>query len=274
MARKATKVGNAGTDVAVIDALVIEQGRVRYAVLGSSPLLLNRMSEKAKRQLLYPSGRKNAAERATTLKHDPLEEFQAAPYRLADGTAPTLLGVPSAAFKRAIASAALDMPGASKAQMGRLTWVPGDLVPIYGIPKLHMAIVRQAGMDKTPDVRTRAIVPQWAATLEVIYNKPLITELVVSRLLAAAGFIIGVGDGRQEKGALSYGLFELVAPTDARFREIVKNGGRLNQLRAMEKAEPYDAETEELLAWFHDEKSRRRGASQAAEETNDDGEGA
>ena len=262
-------------EVKMIDALVIEQDRVRFCVLGSSPLLLNRMSEKAKRQLLYPSGRKNAAERATTFKHIPYDEFQAAPYRITTSSAPTLLGVPSAAFKRAIASAALDMPGSSKAQIGRLTWVPGDLVSIYGIPKLHMAIVRQAGMDKTPDVRTRAIVSEWAAVLEVVYNKPLVTEVVVSRLLAAAGFIIGVGDGRQEKGALSHGLFELVAPSDARFKAIVKNGGRAAQIRAMEKAEPYDAETEELLTWFEQERVHRRGrasneqtSSEAAPEDN------
>lgn len=76
-----------------IDTLVIEQGRAHFCVLGSSPLLLNRMSEKAKRQLLYPSGRKNAVEKATTLKHDPFEEFQAAPYRIASSDAPTLLGL-------------------------------------------------------------------------------------------------------------------------------------------------------------------------------------
>lgn len=156
------------------------------------------------------------------------------------------------------------MPGSSKAQIGRLTWVPGDFVPVYGIPKLHMAIVRQAGIDKTPDVRTRAILTEWAATLEVVFNKPLVTERVVSRLLAAAGFIIGVGDGRQEKGALSHGLFELVAPTDPRFRAIVKNGGRVAQVRAMEKAEPYDAETYELLSWFHQERTTRSQHAKAA----------
>lgn len=42
----------------------------------------------------------------------------------------------STSFKGAIRSAALDMPGAKKAQIGRLTYIAGDFVGIYGVPKL------------------------------------------------------------------------------------------------------------------------------------------
>jgi hypothetical protein len=148
-------------------------------IVGTSPLVLNRMSEKAKHELLMPKGRKNAVERATSLKHIPIDEYRA--------SQPTLLALMSTSFKGALRTAALDMPGAKKAQIGRLTYIPGDYVGIYGIPKLYMAIVRSADMNKTPDVRTRAIVPEWACSLRVTFVEPLIRVQAIANLLAAAG---------------------------------------------------------------------------------------
>src|SRR5512139_3772325 len=72
---------------------------LEIGVLGITPFLHNRMSEKARHELLLPKGRKNAAERASTLKHDPVEEFRASVYRLAEDDAPTLLAVMASAFK-------------------------------------------------------------------------------------------------------------------------------------------------------------------------------
>lgn len=239
----------------VSEILQVEKGTVLVHVLGTSPLILNRMSEKAKHELLMPKGRKNAAERATTLKHEPVEEYRASAYRLPSG--PTLLGLLSTAFKGALRSAALDMPGAKKAQIGRLTYIAGDFVGVYGLPKLFMSITRSADMNKTPDVRTRAIVPHWAALFEVTYVKPLIRQQAVANLLAAAGLTIGVGDWRPEKGAGSYGQFVLVPPSDEEFQKIVKEGGRSAQEEALENPVCYDDETTELLSWFQDEKAKR-----------------
>ena len=48
-----------------IEILSISQGEIQFAVVGVTPILFNRMSEKAKRELLLPKGRKSAAEKAT-----------------------------------------------------------------------------------------------------------------------------------------------------------------------------------------------------------------
>ncbi len=77
----------------VIDIIKVTRGECRFAVLGTSPLILNRMSEKAKRTLLLPGGRKTAAEKQSTAKHDPYAEFHASGYRSPDPKAPTLLRV-------------------------------------------------------------------------------------------------------------------------------------------------------------------------------------
>jgi hypothetical protein len=205
-----------------------------------------------------PKPKKNAAERATSLKHLPLEEFRASAYRFKDPAQPTLLAVMSTAFKGSLRSAALDMPGMKKAQIGRLTYIEGDLVGVYGIPKLFMAIVRSADMNKTPDVRTRAIVPHWASVVRFTYVQPLIRPQAILNLLAAAGITIGVGDGRPEKGAMSYGQFRVCLPDDVEFKQIVKDGGRAAQEAAMEKPTCYDDETTELLSWFETERAQRQ----------------
>lgn len=241
---------------AEINVIQISQGRIEFCVLGKTPLILNRMSEKASRELLLPR-KKTAADKASSLKHNPPEEYRASAYKSVGNDAPTRLLILSTAFKGAMRSCAVDIPGVAKSEIGRLTYVDGDYVDIYGVPKLLMSITRSADMNRTPDVRTRAIVPEWAARISVTYVQPLLREQAVANLLAAAGIMRGVGDWRPEKGAGSYGQFELVAKDDKRFLSIIKSGGRAAQDKALERPEPYDAETTELLTWFETEATRR-----------------
>ena len=238
------------------DIVQIQKGRLTAHVLGTSPLVLNAMSAKVMRGLLLPS-KKNAAEKASTLKHNPPEEYRASAYKTLGDAAPTRIIFPAVAFKAALADTAKDMPGAAKTQMGRLTYVNGDTVSIYGVPKLLMSVVRSADIQRTPDIRTRAILPQWACEISIDYITPLLKEVVVARLLAAAGVMRGIGDGRPEKGKFAYGQFELVDSDDKRWAEIVKAGGRKAQDRAFTDPEPYDSESLELLKWWEAEANQR-----------------
>lgn len=234
-----------------LEVLKITEGQVNFLILGKTPLILNRMSEKAMHELLMPSGRKTAADRQSNLKHSPMDEFRASPYLDLDEDGPTYLQHLASAFKGAIKSAALDMPGSSKAQIGRLTWVNGEKVSIYGIPQIFMSVTRSADVAKTPDIRTRAIVPEWAARVSVSFVSPNLREQSVANLFASAGITQGVGDWRPGKGSGTYGQFELVGEDDERFRHIVAHGGRAAQIAAMDNPLPYDHETEEMLEWFH-----------------------
>jgi hypothetical protein len=246
-----------------VQIIQINTGTITVAVVGTTPLILNRMSEKAKRELLMPAPKKTAADKASNLKHDPLTEFRASPVTLRDERAPTLLAVPATAFKGAMRTAALDLPGAKKSQIGRLTYIPGEFVGVYGVPQIYSTIVRSADMNRTPDVRTRCIVPKWAALLRITFVKPIMREQAIANLLAAAGITVGVGDFRPEKGAGNYGQFEVVGADDERLIEMMKIGGRAEQIAAMENPEAYDEDTEELLSWF-DVEVRRRGFKIAA----------
>lgn len=247
-----------------IDILSISQASVKFCLLGITPLIYHRMSEKARRELLLPKGKKTAAAKAAFLKHNPIEEYRSSVYSFNNDSHPTRLCFPGGAFKAAIASAALDIPGAKKAQIGRLTWVAERSVAIYGVPKLFMSVVRSSDINKTPDIRTRAILPQWACEITVYFIQPQLTAQSIANLLSAAGVLIGIGDFRQEKGKGSYGQFELVEQSDKRWLDCIKNGGRKAQDKALAQPEAYDADTEEQLSWFSAEIVRLGRATNVA----------
>lgn len=237
----------------------VEEGSLSAVLVGRSPLVLNRMAEKAMQQILYPSPKKTTADKAATMKHNPIEEYRNSVERLPDG--PTLLAIQSAAPKKALAAAALDIPGsATKAKIGRLTWVPGQYLPIYGTPHIFMSIVRMADMNHTPDVRTRAIVPQWAIPLSINFVEPMLNPTIILNLLVAAGLYIGIGDGRNQKGGLNFGQFEVMSSAVAKQNKDVQAifaQGRNVQVAAMDDPDPYDTQTAELLSWFELERKTR-----------------
>lgn len=240
------------------EVLAVQKERFDVCVRGTTPIILNRLSEKAKHEFLFPAVKKNAAELAVTLKHRPWDEFRASPYTLRDESAPTLISILSTSFKRSIMTAALDLPNTNKAQIGRLTWINGQYVPIYGVPQILLSTVRSADMARTPDIRSRAIIPRWACQLSVTCVNPLIKHQAVIRLLAAAGLFIGVGDWRNEKGSGTFGSFELVTKDDAEYQDIIQHGGREVQRQAMQSPMAYDQETEDLLTWFDAELENRQ----------------
>ena len=235
----------------------IATGELDICIVGVHGFICNRVSEKAKRQLLMPSKKKNAAEKATTLKHNPLDEYRASPYTSEDSKSPTFLQALAVSFKKAMMGAALDIPGTTKSQIGRLMWVKTERVALYGVPKFFMSIVRSADMNRTPDVRTRAILPEWACRISIQYAMPMLTAKAVGNLLASAGLLQGVGDWRNEKGSGTYGQFRCVSENDKEFKRIIKMGGRKAQVAAMKNPECYDRETKELYDWFNEEIDNR-----------------
>ena len=248
---KAKAQGNAEI---IIERLSV--GEASVWIKGQTPLIYNAMSAKVKGDLLLPKGRKTAAEKATTLKHDPIEEYRASVYRRAGADGPSRLVFPATAFKNAAIGAVRHInAGVSMVQMKQLLWVSGDTVDVWGAPQIYMAVTRSADMNKTPDIRTRAILPEWCCLLRIKYVMPNMNDTSVARLLEAGGLLNGVGDFRQEKGKGNYGQFGIADKADC--AAIIKAGGMAAQDAALESPECYDVETRELLAWYQDERARR-----------------
>ena len=248
---------------ATIDIMEVRRGRIDFCVLGRTPLICNAMSSKVRADLLLPPTPKNKAEKTSTLKHDPIAEFRRSMYTSRDASSPARIMMPATAFKGAMRSAALDLPGSTKAQIGRLAYVLGQEVPIFGIPEIMLSVVRNSDPSHTPDVRSRAILPRWACFISVEYTQPILKDQAIVNLLAAAGITQGVGDWRVQKGAGDYGQFSLVGADEAAFVDLVTNGGAAAQDAAIAQPASYDSETDELLSWFN-VTAKRRGFKTAA----------
>jgi hypothetical protein len=163
--------------------------------------------------------------------------------------------MPAPAVKGAMMTAALETKGTNKTQIGRLIWVEGYSCDVYGVPKLDMRPVRSADMNKTPDIRTRAILESWCMQVTIEFVKPQISEKAIMQLLSNGGIIVGVGDFRQEKGKGSFGQFDV--STEAQCKSIIKSGGMKAQDAAIKNPACFNAKTEELLGWFFAEVDRK-----------------
>lgn len=259
MAKKVKDGEDQGTGITIkIDPL--QRHRVDVWIIGTSPIICNRMSEKAQRELLFPRGRMNQAQKAVNLKHDPIAEFRDAPYVDPDPSGPTYLQHLCTAVKKGMMTAALELPSTKKAQIGRLLRVERERFPLYGVPEMLMSVTRSSDMARTPDIRSRVIIREWAAQITLSFPVPSLNQAGVYNLLSAAGEIAGIGDWRQEKGAGSYGAYRIASEgEDALLR--VMQAGRDVQERAMAKPSFYDRESAELFAWFAGESDRRGGFS-------------
>lgn len=249
------------TKAQTIEVQRIRTDEITYCILGSSPYLSNAMSEKVRRGLLEPGKKKTTKQKEATLKHNPLEEYRGSIYASKDDDSPTRILMRAAAFKRSMQVAAIYATGINGTDVSRLLRVLGpdplpDFLPLFGIPQLKMDVVRladgRAGLG-TPDVRTWAILPEWATRITLRIAVPHLRRAPVTNLLANAGEIAGVGDGRVERGKLSFGTFDIVPENDERFQRIVKIGTLKAQDEALASPTCYDGESERLLDWWAQE---------------------
>ena len=251
-----------------LQTITFNTNSVVYTLLGKTDIIFNAMSAKTKSNTLFPKAKTNNADRRSEVRHFPLEEFVESAYRAEKKlNFPTLIYMPGSAFRKAICTAALDIKGITKTQVQRLCWINETDIPIYGIPELRMDVVKQAGVGKAPDIRTRATIREWCCHLTITYDSSFISNSSINELIHRAGISIGIGDYRQEKGAGSYGQFMAVAYDDPTVEEIKKTGGRRAQRQAFKTPEFYNSETEALFnQWKEDYKIWSAGRKKREEE--------
>lgn len=178
-----------------IDKIAAET--IHVPIVGTSPLIVHRFSEKAKRQMLDAmQGRKTPKE-----PKDPQAEYEAAFYKFTDGG----YGLPVTAFKQATVGGAR-FYGSNVTMTGLKAFIffrgePGvdglGLARIEGEPKMREDVVR-VGRGGT-DLRYRPEFREWRTTLEVVYVTSALTRGSVLSLIDAGGMGIGVGEWRPER---------------------------------------------------------------------------
>jgi hypothetical protein len=192
--------------VAQIQVKGIDVEAVDIPIVGTSPLLVHRFSEKAKRIMLDAmQGRKSPKE-----AKNPSEEYEAAFYRFKDGG----YGFPVVAFKAATVDAA-NFYGRDVTKVGLRAsiffegevGVDGEqLARIEGEPRMREDVVR-VGRGGT-DLRYRPIFHEWKTSLKVVYVRSALTRDSLLALIDAAGMGIGVGEWRPQKDG-TFGQFKL-----------------------------------------------------------------
>ena len=184
-----------------------------FTLRGMTGIYCHRMSAKAKHQLMVGGRKKTTAEKMA-IKHNPYEEYLESMHVEQGFHDNSHVMFPAMAVKAAMATAALTVEGITKANVQRLIYLPDEMIPIFGLPRLRMDITRSADINRTPDVRTRAYFAEWATQVRITWVEPHLNSRGVATLLNNAGLVCGIGDFRQEKGKGNYGTFEIIDAED------------------------------------------------------------
>ncbi len=181
------------TDETVISIPPIEVKTYVIRLVGDSPLMTHAWSEKAKGDMRRKQGGEPSPKKEPK---NPQKEYEAATYRLQDGTC----GIPAIAFKLAAVSAARHVEGLTMTYLYGVFHVVGENVAIEGEPEMREDMVKVGpGMSKVADLRYRPIFHSWAANLTIRINSRALTLEQLVHLFNQAGFSVGVGEWRPEK---------------------------------------------------------------------------
>ena len=209
--------GSTASDVEVVgDPIHIQElatSTIAVPILGTSPLIIHRFSEKAKRQMLdNMQGKKNAKQ-----PKNPKEEYLDAFYRFNDSDRENgPFGFPVIGFKAATVGGARFYGQVTMTGLKQCIFFHGEvgvdrqmLARIEGEPDMREDVVRvnRGGTD----LRYRPIFTEWESTLYVEYVTSMLTRDSVTSLINAGGRGVGIGEWRVEKGG-DFGTFR-VHPT-------------------------------------------------------------
>ncbi len=193
----------------VIDRIAV--GTMIVPVVGTSPLIVHRWSDKAKRQMLdAQQGKKRVKE-----NRDPQQDYEDSLYRIANDDGTEDFGFPTIGFKAATIGAARffdkSVTMTSLRQMlyfrGVLTKAdPQQLTPIIGEHHMREDVVRLS--QTSTDLRYRAEFTEWRAELEVTYVKSGLSQSSVLSLLDAGGMGVGIGEWRPQKSG-EFGTYQI-----------------------------------------------------------------
>lgn len=194
----------AKTAAQLVKSLILPKLEIRtlqVTIVGDSPLICHRWSEKAKQQMLdkqmgiATSGREHK---------NPDEDYHSSLYPHPDGG----YGFPAVAFKNAAVTActSLGKQAITKVAARQAFHVVGELVKLAGDPRPREDMVR-IGMG-TADIRYRGEFPEWSCVLTIRYNARVLTDEQIVNVINTSGFAVGVGEWRPEKDG-QYGMFHV-----------------------------------------------------------------
>lgn len=198
MVSTATRNGRLADPLA-IEVPRIDVRQMEITLIGDSPLISHRWSEKAKKEMLDKQMKK--AKTAKDAK-DPEADFRASLYEFPGGG----YGFPCVGFKAAAVSACRFTDTKMTEARGAFH-VDGELAKIEGDePTMREDMVRIG--QGVADIRYRGEFKNWRTTLVISYNSAALSPAQIINLFNLAGFGVGVGEWRPEKDG-PYGRFHV-----------------------------------------------------------------
>ena len=211
----ATKKKTEDTNI-IIPPLTIKEFDLH--IIGTSPLISHKWSEKAKKMMLDKTMKKATAgqdakrpclEYANTLywlsEKPDLESMS--DEEIMESVSNGRFGFPTLAFKASAIAGAYRSNILDKMTTARGAFhIDGELAEIIGKPEIMESNVK-IGMGGA-EMRYRAIFPEWEATLHIKFNEKAMSLEQIVNLFNVGGFACGVGDWRPEKDG-SHGMYKV-----------------------------------------------------------------
>ena len=203
-----------------IELKSVEIKSTKVTIIGDSPLLMRRFSEKAKQQLLDIQTKKaKSVKEARDPWADMIdglnwltpmpevkteEEFNKA---VANGAK---FGFPAVGLKQSAISAAYRAGlSKNKVELQGLFHIPDEFIEIEGIPEMREDYVK---IPKTgaADLAFRGEFKQWKSTFTINYIDGIYSLEQIINFINLGGFTVGIGEWRPEKGG-SFGRFHVAS---------------------------------------------------------------
>lgn len=194
MAAKAKTV----TAEKTIEIPEIRKQRIRVELIGESPLITNRFTEKAQADIADKQGGKAKTKKPPRV---PEEEFRSAIHVISDGKNPRY-GIRAISIKKSMATAGMRFADQSKVGIFGMVMVHGNekgIVEILG-PEPQMGEDMVVFKNGTTSIAYRPYFSPWRVEVDIEFMANFISLEQIINLLNLAGMTVGIGSWRVEKG--------------------------------------------------------------------------
>ncbi len=180
----------------------IKRRLITFTIIGTSPLIQHKWSEKAKKQIRDKQAGKKTKVRVA---RKPKQEYLDATYFTEDGQ----YGIPAMSFKTALITAAHKDIGIEKTLVKKALFLHcGDknmVVPMTCSDPIMREDTVRVGMSSA-DLRYRPEFREWSVELTMEFDAEMLRVEDIVNLIDRAGFGVGLNEMRPEKGG-EYGRF-------------------------------------------------------------------
>lgn len=208
------------TDSVAIEIPQLKMETAIIHVVGDTPLIVHKWSEKAKKEI-----RDKQMKKATTKKEakDPVADFIDTLYWLEgepeekteEAFAEAInngarFGFPATGFKQCAIMGAYRLGADIKTTVAKAAIIiPCEYIEIKGkAVTMREDMVKVGGISKVADIRYRAQIEDWEADIPVKYVSSVMSLEQVINLFNLGGFACGVGEWRNEKNGI-FGAFHV-----------------------------------------------------------------